>query len=156
MKTLSSKTAISGLALVLSLSVLPLNALAVSDTTNVTTPTGFCANLSADETKVSTTLDNRLSTLNQNRVDAATKLQEERATFDSQVTTNRANWDADRQKNFTALGRRHSPYRHRRREKHFSERRRPSHHQPARPSKYCGQRLPSLYHIGTVSCPIEL
>ncbi|HUD11829.1 MAG TPA: hypothetical protein VMS08_05430 [Candidatus Saccharimonadia bacterium] len=105
MKTLSRSATGTALGLILTLSVLPLNALAVSSTpsTGVSSTTGFCANLAADETKVQTTVSTRLSTLDQNRSDAAQKLQEERANFDAQVTTNRANWDADRQKNFTAL-----------------------------------------------------
>jgi hypothetical protein len=105
MKTLSSRTAaMAGLALTLSfvpfagLSVPVATAASVSSAT-----TGFCANLSADETKISTGMTSRINTMTTDRSNAATKLAQDRSTFDAQVQTNRANWDAARQKNFTAL-----------------------------------------------------
>jgi hypothetical protein len=104
MKTLSKPLNTTTLGLILSLSILPFNALAVTSSTVTATTTGsFCTNLTLDESRVTSAMSERVTNLDQNRSNAATALQEARAKFDLQVTTNRANWDASRQANFNAL-----------------------------------------------------
>jgi hypothetical protein len=104
MKILSKPLNPTTVGLILSLSILPFNALAVTSSTVTATTTGdFCTNLSADETRVTSAMSERITNLDQNRSNAATALQEARAKFDLQTTTNRANWDASREANFKAL-----------------------------------------------------
>jgi len=92
----------TGLGLMLAVASFPASALAVTSVP-MTTSGGFCTKLSADETAITSGLDNRINTMDKNRTTHADNLASQRATFDATVVKNRAQWDTDRQQNFTAL-----------------------------------------------------
>jgi hypothetical protein len=104
MKTLSKLQLVSGIAmLTVSMTLIPYVSLAASIPATSPQAKGFCANLSADESKISSNMLTHANTLASKRAEADTKLQQTRATVDAKIVTDRTQWDATRQQHFAAL-----------------------------------------------------